>query len=98
MAEQEPATSSSAGATAAQDEVLIGKGALVAAAADIRGRVSIGERCVLQPGCRVVGPVSLGPGCVLEERAELLGGGEVLEVGQGNVFEVGCSVCACKRI
>lgn len=75
-------------------------GGATAAGATLTGDITIGPETVVFPGaevrcCEGAGPVVIGRGCVLEEGARLvnLGPGE-MRVGDGNLFEVGCTVHA----
>lgn len=77
-----------------------GGAAAAAAGATLWGDITIGPETVVFPGaeircCEDAGPVVIGRGCVLEEGARLvnLGPGE-MRVGDGNLFEVGCTVQA----
>lgn len=70
------------------------------AGATLAGDITIGAETVVFPGAEIrcsegAGPVVIGRGCVLEEGACLvnLGPGE-MKVGDGNLFEVGCTVYA----
>lgn len=71
-----------------------------AAGATLSGDITIGPETVVFPGARIrccegAGPVVIGRGCVLEEGARLVNvsPGE-MRVGDGNLFEVGCTVNA----
>lgn len=71
-----------------------------AGATTLAGDITIGPETVVFPGaeircCEGAGPVVIGRGCVLEEGARLVneGPGE-MRVGDGNLFEVGCTVHA----
>lgn len=71
-----------------------------AGAATLAGDITIGPETVVFPGAQIrcgegAGPVVIGRGCVLEEGACLVneGPGE-MRVGDGNLFEVGCTVRA----
>lgn len=71
-----------------------------AVGATLAGEITIGPETVVFPGaeircCEGAGPVVIGRGCVLEEGACLVnvGPGE-MRVGDGNLFEVGCTVHA----
>lgn len=76
-----------------------GRGA-VAAGAMLMGDITIGPETVVFPGaevrcCEGAGPVVIGRGCVLEEGARLVNSGPgEMRVGDGNLFEVGCTVHA----
>lgn len=68
--------------------------------ATLTGDITIGPDTVIFPGAQIrsfdgAGPVVIGRGCVLEEGACLvnLGPGE-MRIGDGNLFEVGCTVRA----
>lgn len=76
------------------------EGAVVCDGAVLCGDITIGQDTVVFPGARIecligAGPIVIGQGCVVEEAASILSkdaGGVV--VGDGNLFEVGCTVCA----
>ncbi|CAM9825784.1 unnamed protein product [Pylaiella littoralis] len=77
-----------------------GAAAPAPAGATLTGDITIGPETVVFPGaevrcCEGAGPVVIGRGCVLEEGARLvnLGPGE-MRVGDGNLFEVGCTMHA----
>lgn len=79
--------------------VRIAAGAVVCARAIFEGGdISIGPDTVVFSGARIsctkgAGPVVIGRGCVLEEGSSIESvepGG--LRVGEGNLFEVGCTV------
>ncbi|CAM9431008.1 unnamed protein product [Choristocarpus tenellus] len=81
----------------------ISDGALVCDGATIRGSVTIGSGTVIFPQCRIecyagAGPISIGAGCVVEEGVSIVSEGpEGVSIGEGNLFEVGCTV-SCKKI
>ncbi|CAM9637960.1 unnamed protein product [Scytosiphon promiscuus] len=68
--------------------------------ATLAGDITIGPDTVVFPGakirsCEGAGPVVIGRGCVLEEGACLVNSGPgEMRVGDGNLFEVGCTVRA----
>lgn len=68
--------------------------------ATLTGDITIGPETVVFPGaqirsCEGAGPVVIGRGCVLEEGACLMNSGPgEMRVGDGNLFEVGCTVRA----
>ncbi|WFD32418.1 hypothetical protein MSPP1_003465 [Malassezia sp. CBS 17886] len=61
--------------------------AIVCADADLRGEVTIGT---VVNATRA--PVVVGNNCIIEERATLIGSGDGLIIGDGNVFEIACRV------
>lgn len=71
-----------------------------ATGATLAGDITIGPETVVFPGaeircCEGAGPVVIGRGCVLEEGACLVNAGPgEMRVGDGNLFEVGCTVHA----
>lgn len=80
----------------------IAKGALVCDGAVLTGDITIGATTVVFPGARIqcsegAGPVTVGSDCVVEEGASIvnMNPGE-MHIGDGNLFEVGCTVSAKK--
>lgn len=80
----------------------IAKGALVCDGAVLTGEITIGATTVVFPGARIqcsegAGAVTIGSGCVVEEGTSIvnMNPGE-MHIGDGNLFEVGCTVYAKK--
>ena len=71
-------------------------GSLVCTTATLEGDVTIGARTVVHPLSRILarsGPIFIGEENIIEERVEIINDGEkddVMIVGNGNLFEVGC--------
>lgn len=82
--------------------VRIAKGALVCDGAVLTGDITIGATTVVFPGAKIqsaegAGPVTIGSGCVVEEGASIVNMNPgAMRIGDGNLFEVGCTVSAKK--
>lgn len=78
--------------------VRIAEGAVVCDGATITGDVTVGPATVVFPGAILIGPIVIGRGCVVEEGARVVNanpsGSEIMLIGDGNLFEVGCAVQA----
>lgn len=78
----------------------IAEGALVCEGASLTGDITIGPETVVFPGARIqclegAGPVVIGRGCVIEEGVSLVNTASgSMGIGEGNLFEVGCTVFA----
>lgn len=90
------ARATSATATSLQ----IAEGAVVCDGAILSGDIIIGPETVVFPSARIqcmdgAGPIVIGRGCVVEEGASIVSmDAEGMSIGNGNLFEVGCTVCA----
>lgn len=82
--------------------VRIAKGALVCDGAVLTGDITIGATTVIFPGAKIqcsegAGPITIGSGCVVEEGATIVNlNPNEMHIGDGNLFEVGCTVYAKK--
>lgn len=82
--------------------VRIVKGALVCDGAVLTGDITIGSTTVIFPGAKIqcsegAGPITIGSGCVVEEGATIVNmNPDEMHIGDGNLFEVGCTVYAKK--
>lgn len=78
------------------------RGALVCDGAVLAGDITIGATTVVFPGAKIqclegAGPVTMGNGCVVEEGASIVNmNPDEMHIGDGNLFEVGCTVHAKK--
>lgn len=80
--------------------VRIAEGAVVCDGAMLTGDITIGSETIVFPGAKVeclegAGPIVIGRGCVIEEGVSVVNmEPEGMSIGDGNLFEVGCTVCA----
>lgn len=68
--------------------------ALIAQDADLRGEIILGEGCIVHPRATIIaasGPIHIDADCVVEENAVIINRRkEVMLIGKGNHFMVGC--------
>lgn len=87
-------------ASATSSSLQIAEGAVVCDGAILSGDIIIGPETVVFPSARIqclegAGPIVIGRGCVVEEGASIISmDADGISIGNGNLFEVGCTVCA----
>ncbi|KAN0065170.1 hypothetical protein ACQY0O_001667 [Thecaphora frezii] len=78
------------------DRLTVGSRVIIAQDADLRGEISIGSGTVIHPRATVYalhGPISIGSDCIIEETATIVNRHtELMQVGNDNLFEVGCRI------
>lgn len=80
--------------------VRIAEGAVVCDGAMLTGNITIGPETIVFPGAKIeclegAGSIVIGSGCVIEEGVSVVNmEPEGMSIGDGNLFEVGCTVCA----
>ncbi|KAH7906767.1 trimeric LpxA-like protein [Hygrophoropsis aurantiaca] len=79
-----------------RDKFTIHSKAVVCQDVDLKGDITIGPNTVVHPKATIfaiAGPIIIGAGCIIEEAAVVVNRRkEVMRVGDGNVFEIGCRV------
>ncbi|KAI9638609.1 uncharacterized protein MKK02DRAFT_23186, partial [Dioszegia hungarica] len=67
---------------------------LIAQDTDLRGEITLSQGCIVHPRATIIaasGPIIMDAGCVVEENAVILNRRkEVMRIGKGNQFMVGC--------
>jgi len=69
--------------------------AVIAQDVDLVGEVTIGANCIIHPSCTIValGPIIFGSGCIVEEQSVICNRRKTpMQIGEGNLFSVGCRV------
>lgn len=72
---------------------------VIAQDVDLVGEVTIGANCIIHPSCTIValGPIIFGSGCIVEEQSVICNRRKTrMEIGEGNLFSVGCRVEASR--
>ncbi|KAF2895730.1 hypothetical protein ILUMI_10434 [Ignelater luminosus] len=92
-----------------RNTIKIHHGSIVCEESKLRGDITIGSNCIIHPSAAIIaeaGPIIIGDCCLIEEQAKIIHrlpfdqsdkeNTPVLIIGSHNVFEVDCTVEACK--